>query len=200
MCSASVLRHLVQKPRAEAGVAAFYCDGNYPATQDPRNILGSLLKQLILRSPSPDRVIQAVTKLWQSHKHDNDRNFPSKHKIRQVSREFSCALQEIAALFSRVYVVIDGLDECNDKQDIVRELAGISSCEMVNLFISSRVDGTIGKVFAGKPTLRMDENHVQRDIAIHVDWVLEHDTFAIDLDEDLKKEIKEYLLKKSNGM
>jgi hypothetical protein len=197
--SASVSRHLAKNTGTQRGLAAFQCDGNYSETQDPRNILGSILKQLILQSPSLS-FIGGAAKLWKSHKHDDDRNFPSKNKIREVSRKFSRALQEISTLFLRTYVIIDGLDECKDKQDILYELATISSCDTINLFISSRDDNAIGKVFAGKPMLRMDEERVLPDIATHVDWVLEYESFEIELDEDLKKEIKEDLLNKSKGM
>jgi len=74
------------------------------------------------------------------------------------------------------------------------------TCKKINLFLTSRPEIDIKKTFRGMSTLEMDREHVQRDVATSVEWKLEHDASFEDFSDDLKSEITQKLIAKSNGM
>ena len=100
---------------------------------------------------------------------------------------------------SEVYIVIDGIDECPDRSklcDHVLEIAG----GRVRVLVSSRSERDISEAFQHQHHILFTEEQSHRDIATHIEWSFEHDKRLKKVKSDLKKEIKEKLLSKSDGM
>jgi hypothetical protein len=81
-------------------MAYVYCNFQRQDEQKIDNLLASLLKQLAESKPS---LPGSVKDLYDQHK--DKRTRPSLEEIRGV-------LQSLAAMYSRVYFIVDALDEC----------------------------------------------------------------------------------------
>lgn len=119
------------------GIGYIYCNFRRQNEQKIEDLLLSLLKQLSQDWPSlPD----AVSNLY--HKHQRTR--PSYDNI-------SKALLSVAALYSRVFIIVDALDEfqasngCRSR--FLSEIFYLQAETGVNLFATSRPDAHIGKQF-----------------------------------------------------
>src|SRR5271156_6365135 len=87
------------------GIAYLYCDFRRQDEQKAEDLLASLLKQLTQGLPSlPD----TVKSLY--YKHTVYGTWPS---LDEISR----SLQSVAALYSRVFIIVDALDECRASDD-----------------------------------------------------------------------------------
>jgi Cdc6-like AAA superfamily ATPase len=78
-------------------VAYLYCNFNRQDEQKLEDLLASLLKQLAQSRP------ENVESLYDQHKAE---------RTRPSASEFSTVLQSVAATYSRVFIIVDALDEC----------------------------------------------------------------------------------------
>ncbi|KAK6510310.1 hypothetical protein TWF481_005026 [Arthrobotrys musiformis] len=113
------------------GLAYIYFDFRRGGEQKIDNLLLSLLKQLAQTRPrcSPD----AVEALYFNHR---------KKRTRPLLDEIREALRSVAALYTRVFFIIDALDECKTDGDcrgrILEELLSIQSECGANILVTSR--------------------------------------------------------------
>jgi Cdc6-like AAA superfamily ATPase len=153
-----VVEHLWAKFQNDAsiGIAYLYCNFRRQHEQKPVDLLSSLLKQLIQeRSSVPEK----VKNLYERHK--DKRTRPSFDEI-------SKALQSVVTDYSRTFIIIDALDECQVSDGGRRELlSNISSLQAntgVNLFATSRFIPEIVNEFGKSITIeiRASDDDVQR--------------------------------------
>ncbi|KAF5264449.1 hypothetical protein FOXYS1_4771 [Fusarium oxysporum] len=105
------------------GMAYHYCNFRHQDNETVNVILSSILKQLAQCSASlPD----AISILYGKHKDKGTR--PS-------LKEIVSALKSVASLHSRVFIVVDGLDECLVWRDIVAQLRDLQGA---NILATSR--------------------------------------------------------------
>lgn len=108
--------------------------------------------------------------------------------------------------FSQVFVVLDGLDECNLKQR--KELLpfiqkAVTRSGIVKLFVTSRKEADIERAFADVTTIQIEATKVDEDIKSYVGSELDRrlgDGSLKIKDPGLKKEILDALLSKAEGM
>jgi Cdc6-like AAA superfamily ATPase len=120
MMAAIAVDHLQKAIQTPAvGVAYLYCNYKRQAEQTISGLLTAMLKQLVQDQPSFSKPLQSMYDLHETK------------KTRPSFREISAALQSVLAKYSRVYVVIDALDECSDQDgtrsqllDFCRSLQG----------------------------------------------------------------------------
>ncbi len=129
------------------GVAYIYCNFRRWDEQKPIDMLTSLLKQLSQgRSSLPSQ----VKVLHGQHK---------KKRTRPSIEEISRVLQLVAAMYSRVFVVIDALDECQVSEDcrnrFLTEIFELQSESGANIFASSRFIPEITDRFKGSAILEI---------------------------------------------
>jgi hypothetical protein len=113
----------------DIGIAYIYCNFRQKDKQKAQDLLASLLKQLSHRSSLPD----SVKSLYDKHR--DKRTRPS---IDEVSR----ALQSVAAIYSRVFIIVDALDECQASDGcrarFLTEIFSLQTKTGANLFTTSR--------------------------------------------------------------
>ena len=127
------------------GIAYVYCNFRRQNDQNAIDLLASLLKQLARSRPSlPD----AVRSLYDRHGSKQSR--PS---LDEISR----ALQSVAALYSRVFIVVDALDECQtaSRRHFLPAIFELQDKCEANIFATSRSIPEIVDKFKGHLTLEI---------------------------------------------
>jgi hypothetical protein len=160
MIAAIAVDHLLKTVRSNAiGVSYIYCNYKAQADQNTTTLLAAILKQLVRNRPS---IADPVTCLYDLHATDNTR--PSLDEI------FS-ALQSVLTIYSTVYVVIDALDECPDKDgtrsQLLAKLRDLQRKTDLHLMATSRLIPDIVQEFNGMPMLevRASDADVQQFVA-----------------------------------
>jgi Cdc6-like AAA superfamily ATPase len=147
----------------DIGIAYVYF--NYKQNIDKQNVdnlLSSLLKQLSQERPSLPDSVKAL--------HDQHRNKRTRPSIDELSR----ALQSVAAMYSRVFIIIDALDECQASDGcrarFLSEIFTLQAKTGANLFATSRHISNIEKEFEGSTLLeiRASEEDVRRYLDGHM--------------------------------
>ncbi|KAH0530195.1 hypothetical protein TsFJ059_004852 [Trichoderma semiorbis] len=121
--------------------------------------------------------------------------------------EIAKLLQSIAAEFKKVYIVIDGLDECtkSERHDLLEILHSVLKVRSnTKLFLTGR-DSVSREVQIKFPTLKhitMDCSSAQSDIATYVEGIVQEKLKTEELiagDPDLIEDIKKALSDGANG-
>ncbi|KPM39643.1 hypothetical protein AK830_g6898 [Neonectria ditissima] len=112
------------------GIAYVYCDFQRQDEQTPRELLASILKQLIQSLPGFPQSMKSLCEKYKGVGH------PSLEEISMV-------LQSTAKFFSRVFVLIDALDECQESDGnrirFLAEVFKLQTNSTVNIFATSRL-------------------------------------------------------------
>jgi Cdc6-like AAA superfamily ATPase len=167
------------------GIAYLYCNVKRKEDQKLHKLLASLLKQLSQqRSPLPG----CVKSLYDKHK--DKRTQPSIDEILRV-------LQSVAVQYSRVFIIVDALDECDTsdgcRHRLLSGLFDLSAKCKANLFITSRPIASIEKEFEGKMKLEISasEEDVQRYLEGNMFRLPGFVVRSLELQEEIKVSIIE---------
>jgi hypothetical protein len=128
------------------GIAYIYCNFRRQNEQKVEDLLASLLKQLSQEQPA---LPESVGILYNKHKGKGTR--PSLDEISE-------ALQSVAAKYSRAYVFIDALDECEVdgcRRKFLAEIFNLQAKCGVNIFATSRFIPQITERFKYSMTLEI---------------------------------------------
>jgi len=159
-----VVEHLNAKFQNDTsiGIAYLYCDFKRREERKPADLLSSLLKQLVQeQSPVPE----SVKSLYERHKDKGSR--PSLEEILK-------SLHSIATDYSRVFILVDALDECQISHAVCRkflsEVFNLQNKTGTNIFATSRFILEIVKEFEGSISLeiRARDEDVQRYLDAHM--------------------------------
>lgn len=177
-------------------MAFFYCDYKSAATQNPRNIFGSLAKQLAVQDE------ESFLKLQTFYRVKSPKDLPSKEINLEEMRDLVVSM---ASNFNEVMIVIDALDECDTQVKVLTQLlASLSDSgqarNIKSLFLSR-----------DKPDIRFlleDFVHISiaassTDLQLFVGAEIELRMRNRDLrikDHSLKEEIMERLVQGADGM
>ena len=144
------------------GIAYMYCNFRRQDEQKINDLLASLLKQLAetqLSLPS------TVKELYNRHK---------TKRTRPSFDEISKSLQAITALYSRVFIIVDALDECqvsnSCRQRFLLEMFNLQANHGVNLYATSRFIPEITTKFQANISLeiRVSKEDIGRYLEAHM--------------------------------
>ena len=144
------------------GVAYLYCSFKRQVEQKAEDLLVSLLKQLAQGSPLP----KSVRSLHDRHK---DKRTPLSFD------EISRSLQYVTATYTRVFIVVDAIDECQVtggcRTRFLTEIFDLRQKCGTNLFVTSRFIPEIMDVFKGSKSIeiRASKEDVQRYVEGHIE-------------------------------
>ncbi|PVH90366.1 hypothetical protein DM02DRAFT_500703, partial [Periconia macrospinosa] len=175
---------------SNTGIAYLYCNFRRQHEQKPEDLLGSLLKQFIQEQSS---IPESVKVLYDRHK--DKRTRPS---LDEISR----ALHSITAVFSRVFIIVDALDECQATDGYrIRFLSDLFSLQAksgANIFTTSRFIPEITEKFKGSIALEIvaSDEDVRRYLGGHMSRL----PGFVGRNEELKEEIKTEIVKAVDGM
>jgi len=170
------------------GIAYLYCNFQRQNEQKAEDLLTSLLKQL---AQEHSAIPPTVKDLYGRHKITQTR--PS-------SDEISRALQSVAVVYSRVFIVVDALDECQISDGcrtrLLSEIFNLQARSGANIFATSRFIPDITEKFQGSISLeiRASDEDVQR----YLDGrILESESVVL---KSSREEIKAEITKVVDGM
>ena len=171
------------------GIAYIYCNFRRQDDQKLDNLLLSLLKQLVQKQSSlPD----SVKVLYDRHKNKQTRPSPD---------EISIALQSIAAIYSRAFIIIDALDECQAtdgcRTKFLEEIFNLQAKTRANLFATSRINDGIAKLFDREVSLKIRATN--EDVEIYLNGQMRFLQPDI-LDDDIRDMIRTEIIKAVDGM
>jgi Cdc6-like AAA superfamily ATPase len=175
---------------ASVGIAYLYCNFRRQQEQKPVDLLASLLKQLVQEQPS---VPESLKSLYEYHR--DKRTRPSFDEVSKV-------LRSVVADYSRVFIIIDALDECQvsdrGRTRLLSEIFNLQAKTGASLFVTSRFIPWIMKEFEGSALLeiRASDKDVQRYLDGHMSQL---PSFVL-RSPDLQKEIKTEVTKAVDGM
>jgi hypothetical protein len=174
----------------DVGIAYVYCNFQLQQKQNAISLLTSLLKQLFRRQSSSSDSIEALYK-----KHHPNGTKPLIHEV-------SAALQSVVDQYSRVFIIIDALDEClasgEHRGKLLSNLLNMQEKSNVNLFMTSRHVPEITTKFHRSIRMEIEASGqgIQRYLAGHVSMLPEW----VQLNSGLVEEIRTEITKAVQGM
>ncbi|CVK86499.1 uncharacterized protein FMAN_06230 [Fusarium mangiferae] len=150
--SAAVIKECLHRNAHDAhkAIAYFFCTYRHERSQHMVNILSSLCIQLALQSEKAFRILQEY----------HDQLFSSHHLSTKPTVEMlTQILHRICACFTRVYIIVDGIDECDNRVEAnvkcLAELALSQGDDVMNMALFSRDESII------RTRLERDFSHVE---------------------------------------
>lgn len=168
------------------GIAFSYCDSDSTESLGSFKIFASLLKQLVLQSAS----LAGCQQLEALIERYRGTLVPSMELL-------ITELEWISHSFCSVYIIVDGLDECMERDTIPASLQRLS--KRAKVLVTSRPEVDIKFAFVGERSINVDKA-VRNDICIHVQWQTEVNQKLCYIRPSLKRKIQEDLIAKSGGM
>jgi hypothetical protein len=149
-CARSIVINYLQTFFRDANVAIvfIYCNYKDHALQTVSNLVASLLRQMVQDRATISDNVRSFYKLHQ----DQD--------TRPTLDEFTDALTAEIKNYSKVFIVVDALDECVEdsgaRDNLIRILRSLSG--IVNLMVTSRNFPSIARYFQGTKRLEIRAN------------------------------------------
>ena len=194
--ASSIIQEAIEQSCPNVAVAFFYCDYKNAATQEPRNILGSLACQFALQ----DEV--GFEKLHAFYEKHNLADRPSTEISLDDLRDL---VVETASSFNNAMIVVDALDECETQSKFVTrllcDLHSRGEAGSIKTLFLSRDEEEIREVLDGYEQVSLGAK--SSDLRLFVGAQIELRIRNRDLrikDESLKQDIMERLVEGADGM
>jgi hypothetical protein len=165
------------------GIAYIYFDFRRQHEQKPEGVLSSVLKQLAQEQAPLHESIEALC--W-------------RHNCRQTRpslSEVATALHSVVATYSRTFIIIDALDECQvsgeGRRKFLSEISNLRRQTQANLFVTSRFIPEIENEFegCGSVEIRASSDDVRRYLEGHISQLPSFVSRNVDLQEEIVTEI-----------
>ena len=152
--SATAIEHL-QRSKGDVPVAYFYCDSGDIRKKSTLNVCGSILSQLVVQLPSvPPGILEAYGRAKRYGRHHIS-----------LSDDLFSVLKDVVASLQAVYIILDGIDECDDAGELTKSFADIArNVTALRLACVSRKIPAIQNELEGATLIHLDTNLVQPDI------------------------------------
>jgi hypothetical protein len=191
MMAAIAVDHLRRTERCDnIGVAYLFCNYNAQADQSVLSLFAALLKQLVLSRPD---IAAPVTHIYDHHLKQGSR--PSLDDI------FG-ALLSVCSNHATVYIVVDALDECSDKDGargrLIDKLRELQARTDVRLMCTSRFIPEIEREFYSNLTLEVRAS--EEDVRRFVSGQMPRLPNCIRRDDELKRAVQNKIAEAVDGM
>lgn len=175
---------------SKIGIAYIYCNFQRHNEQNIDNLLASMLKQLAERQPSLPKSVQD---LYDQHMERHTR--PSLDDILN-------ALQSVAVIYSKIFIIIDALDECQvshgTRKKLLSELFNLQAKHPANIFITSRFIPEIIDHFSSSTLIEIRAR--ASDVIRYLEGNISELPSIARKNKQLQEEIKTYISEAVDGM
>ena len=184
---------LCDEPReGDIAIAMFYCDFHGQQEQTATNIMGAILKQLVVRG----EVLEHVRLAFQKAKKDVGGRKPRLPDIVQM-------LKQAVARLPPVFICIDALDECLPEHllEVLESLSDIlQESPRVRIFLIGRppTEAQITRYFITGVAVSISPK--RRDIERYLEKKLEKDTEQGAMSDGLRADILRIIPQRISGM
>lgn len=191
------LKENLKSDSDKVGLAYFYCDYKDVQKQCPTRTLGTLLAMLGAQNKN---VFHELKTFFEKQRKENLAYTPSFDELRNLLLVVSTS-----RFFSQIYIVIDALDECNDREALMDALLELSSetTGCAKVLVTSRNELDIHSAFSKMPNVFMQKDDVSADVESYITSEVRSriQSKKIKLrDPSLEQEITAALTKKADGM
>lgn len=174
----------------KAGLAYIYCNFQRQEEQSLEHLLASVVKQLAERQSSVLPTVKAVY-----DRHALSRTKPSLEEITGL-------LQTVATAYSRVFVVVDALDECQTsgrcRARLISKLFDLQKRHKSNIFATSRfIPGVVGHF---KNCVSLEIRASANDVARYLENHVQELPTLVQKDRQLQEEITAGIIEAVDGM
>lgn len=174
----------------DIGIAYIFCNYQSRLEQTPVNLLASLLKQLLQSQSSLSNDVKNL-----SERHINKGSRPTLDEV-------SSALHLEIDRYSRVYILVDALDECTDDDDargrLLSRLHELQAKMAVNLMVTSRMIHKIQQEFESAPQLEIRAS--DEDVKIYLGGQMGRLARCVTRDVSLQNDITSEIVSTVDGM
>jgi Cdc6-like AAA superfamily ATPase len=192
MITSIIIQHLWESFQNDAsvGIAYLYCNFRRQLEQKPIDLLASLLKQLVQEQISMPESLKSLYKKCKTNR--------ARLSIDEVSK----VLRSVVAGYSRVFIIIDALDEYQvsngERKVLLSEIFNIQAMTGANLFATSRFIPDIMKEF--ETCISLEIRAHDEDIQRYLDWKMSQlQPFVLE-NLPLQGQIKAKIAQAANGM
>jgi Cdc6-like AAA superfamily ATPase len=173
---------------ATVRIAYLYCAARNEQNID--DLLANLLKQLAQgQSPLPN----SVKKLYDRHQGQ---------RMRPSLDEISRALHSVAEKYSRVFIIVDALDECRISdvrwKKFLDKIFSLQAKTRASLFATSRFIPEIAEKFSGSTSLEIRAN--SHDVRRYLEGHMYQLPGFVARRQELQEEIKSEIIQSVDGM
>jgi Cdc6-like AAA superfamily ATPase len=172
------------------GIAYVYCNYRRADEQRAKDLFANLLKQL---AQGQTLLPECVKLLYNKHK---DR------LTRASIKEISEALHTVAAMYSKVFIIVDALDECQVSDDcrsrFLDEVFNLQAKCAVNFMATSRAIPEISERFTGAKLVTISAT--TEDVRNYVDGHLSQLPSFVRRSPELKEEVVSGIIRAIDGM
>ncbi|KAM0545617.1 hypothetical protein ACHAPJ_011232 [Fusarium lateritium] len=174
----------------DIGVAYIYCNFGQRKEQTAIDLVANLLKQLCEGQPV---LSESVEDLYSRY---------TALRKRPSLQELGRALQAVAARYSRVYIVIDALDECETTRgtltNLLRQILDLQEATSTNIFATSRFEPEIMEMC--HQIVRLEIRASDHDVRSYLDDKMSELLPFVHRNPELREEIKARILESVQGM
>ncbi|RBR20099.1 uncharacterized protein FIESC28_05378 [Fusarium coffeatum] len=186
--AATIIDHLQQQFRDDPDIAVIfiYFDFNRQYEQTADNLIASLVKQLTRLRPG------ALSRLYQDHQRNQTK--PSWEEILKT-------LHTVTASYTKVFLVIDAVDECQNngtRKLFLQAIFDLQAQTSTSILGTSRHDTEIQQRFQNSTVLEIHAgNH---DIERYIDGNMHKLPQFVENNHELSSKIKTEIINRVNGM
>ncbi|KAK6343369.1 hypothetical protein TWF730_010960 [Orbilia blumenaviensis] len=186
----TIEKSIAAAQQKKAGLAFLYCAYAERNFQTIDQLIGSLIRQLLQTVETP----KSLSKLYKSYKESN-----TPPSIIELREELCSTIK----LFSKVYIIVDALDECDDtnktRSSLLSHLLGLSS--NVQIFFTSRPLEAMEGVLRDAIHFRVTAQ--EGDMRMYIGTRVKEETHLANLcaaNPGLEDEILDRIIAKVDGM
>jgi hypothetical protein len=155
--------------------------------------LGCAIRQLLDEAKPDSLYLNSVKRLRTEHEYAQSPSEPA------LAR-FLSELQSLSQPYRPLYIIIDGLDECENREDLLNILSKLANNDTINLLLTSRGDRQFREIFGKMRDLKIGVDNTREDISTHVDYTLSNCREFQNCSIVSKSAIRNHLLQNHQGM
>lgn len=194
MCSSTIVQDVTLQYKSEPGVAVayFYFDFNDTEKQRHENLLRSLIVQLSIQSANTPESLSALFARSQDGQQ------------RPTTDALALALESILRDFQQIFIILDALDECKEREELLGLIENIAkwNLEKLHILATSRrereIEDSLEPLITGQ--ICIQSALVNADIHIHICERLQNDPKLRKWPANVQMEIEKTLMDGAHGM
>ena len=190
--SATAINYLSDTCDDKSVILCFYFDFNDHEKQLVQNLLRHIIVQLSNRSKSAAKIVVALY------------NARSRGSTKPTFLELKDIVRRVIENSPSMYLIIDALDECQERKALLEFLIELKSWNQANLHIlaTSRQETDIEDSLSAVAThqISLEESVIDGDILSYVGHQLQYDAKLSKWSVDVRNEIQTTLMEGANGM